>query len=81
MERVYLREWRTYKSLSQADLARFAGVSRYGIQLRERPGTERRAQPGTRRKLAAALGVAPHELLAPPPTAGATVREPDQGGE
>jgi transcriptional regulator with XRE-family HTH domain len=55
-----LRELRDRASLSQEELAERAGVSRATIADLERG--RRTAQPKTRRKLAEALGVAPHEL-------------------
>lgn len=55
-----LRELRDKASLSQEELAERAGVSRATIAALERG--KRTAQPKTRRKLAEALGVAPHEL-------------------
>ena len=55
-----LREWRDHAALSQEDLARRARVSRATIADLE--AGKRPARPSTRRKLAEALGVAPHEL-------------------
>ncbi len=56
-----LRELRDRASLSQEELAERAGVSRATIADLELG--KRKPQPKTRRKLAKALGVAPHELL------------------
>lgn len=56
-----LRETRKRAMLSQAELAERAGVSRDAI-VRLETG-KRRAQPATGRKLAAALGVEPRELV------------------
>jgi transcriptional regulator with XRE-family HTH domain len=55
-----LRELRDRASLSQEELAERAGVSRATIADLELGN--RKPQPKTRRKLAAALGVEPHEL-------------------
>jgi transcriptional regulator with XRE-family HTH domain len=55
-----LRELRDKASLSQEELAERAGVSRTTIA--ELELGKRKPQPKTRRKLAKALGVAPHEL-------------------
>ena len=55
-----LRELRDRASLSQMELAERAGVSRATIADLEL--AKRKPQPKTRRKLAAALGVEPHEL-------------------
>jgi transcriptional regulator with XRE-family HTH domain len=56
----HLRELRDHASLSQEELAERAGVSRATIADLERG--KRSPQPKTRRKLAAALGVEPHQL-------------------
>ena len=56
-----LRELRDRASLSQEELAEKAGVSRATIADLE--AGKRTAWPQTRRKIAEALGVAPHELL------------------
>ena len=58
---THLRELRDRASLSQEELAERAGVSRATIADLELG--KRKPQPKTRRKLAEALGVAPHELL------------------
>jgi transcriptional regulator with XRE-family HTH domain len=55
-----LRELRDHASLSQADLALRAGVSRATVADLE--AGKRPARPSTRRKLAEALRVEPHEL-------------------
>ena len=67
MDRVFVREWRRYRALSQADLAHKAGVTQATISRLEQPHAPP-PRPSTIRKLAAALGVAPHEVYAPPPT-------------
>jgi transcriptional regulator with XRE-family HTH domain len=67
MDRVYLREWRRYRALSQADLARQAGVTEATISRLEQANAPL-PRPSTIRKLAAILAVAPHELYAPPTT-------------
>jgi transcriptional regulator with XRE-family HTH domain len=55
-----LRELRDHASLSQADLALRAGVSRATVADLE--AGKRPARPSTRPKLAEALRVEPHEL-------------------
>ena len=65
MVRVFLREWRRYRALSQADLAQKAGVTEATISRLEQPGHSP-PRPSTIRKLAAALDIAPHQLYAPP---------------
>jgi transcriptional regulator with XRE-family HTH domain len=55
-----LRELRDRAALSQADLAQRSRVSRGTIADLE--AGKRPARPSTRRRLAEALGVAPHEL-------------------
>ncbi len=65
MDRVFLSEWRRYRAVSQADLAQKAGVTQATISRLEQPDPPV-ARPSTIRKLAAALGIAPHELYAPP---------------
>jgi transcriptional regulator with XRE-family HTH domain len=55
-----LRELRDHAALSQADLAQRSRVSRATIADLE--AGKRPARPSTRRRLAEALGVAPHEL-------------------
>ena len=57
-----LRALRNRAVLSQQDLARQAGVDQRTIGALER-GDYPDARPSTIRKLAEALGVAPHELL------------------
>jgi transcriptional regulator with XRE-family HTH domain len=65
MQQVFVREWRRYRALSQADLALKAAVTKATISRLEQPDPPA-ARPSTVRKLAAALGIAPHELYAPP---------------
>jgi transcriptional regulator with XRE-family HTH domain len=67
VHQVFLREWRWYRAMSQADLAQCAGVTEATISRLEQPGHSP-PRPSTIRKLAAALEIAPHELYAPPPT-------------
>lgn len=69
-----LREIRTGRVYSQAELATLAGVNE-GTVVRLELGRGK-AQPSTLRKLAKALGVAPWELLATdsPPTAAEASR-------
>jgi transcriptional regulator with XRE-family HTH domain len=55
-----LRELRDGAALSQEDLAKKANVSRATVA--ELEAGKRPARPSTRRKLAEALGVAPHQL-------------------
>jgi len=65
MHQVFLREWRHYRAVSQADLAQRAKVTEATISRLEQPGHPP-ARPSTIRKLAAALGIAPHQLYMPP---------------
>lgn len=65
MPQVFIREWRRYRALSQADLAHKAGVTEATISRLEQP-SQPPARPSTIRKLAAALEIAPHQLYAPP---------------
>jgi transcriptional regulator with XRE-family HTH domain len=51
--------------MSQADLAQRAAVTEATISRLEQPG-HAPPRPSTVRKLADALGVAPHQLYAPP---------------
>jgi transcriptional regulator with XRE-family HTH domain len=67
--RVYLREWREWRALSQAELAASAGLTIATISKLE--NQHYGAQPGTRRKLAQALNIEPHQLLSPPGYAAA----------
>lgn len=62
-----LRTLRLRRALSQRDLAARAGVSQVTIVRLERGEAEPR--PSTVRKLAAALGVDPAELVGEPDTA------------
>jgi transcriptional regulator with XRE-family HTH domain len=55
-----LKELRDKAALSQEDLAKRSGVARATVADLE--SGKRPARPSTRRKLAEALGVAPHEL-------------------
>jgi transcriptional regulator with XRE-family HTH domain len=58
-----LRQLRAERSLSQAALARAAGVSLWTVfQLENKPITPR---PSTVRKLAAALDIEPSEMISP----------------
>jgi transcriptional regulator with XRE-family HTH domain len=63
--KLYIKEWRQYRALSQFDLAQLAGMSRFAI-LRIESGANV-ARPSSVRKLATALGLQPHELYTPPP--------------
>lgn len=63
--RLFLREWRVFRSYSQAELARLAGVSRNAINRIELGARD--ARPDTVRKLAKALGTEPHRLRGLPP--------------
>jgi len=54
-----LRSWRRRQALTQHDLAARSGVSQVTIARAE---TGHAVRPTTVRRLAAALGVAPHEL-------------------
>lgn len=64
MAGLRLREWRRRRALSQAELATLAGVTKATIVALEKPDP-RTPHPRTLRKLAAALGVEPHELYPP----------------
>ena len=68
MQQVFVREWRRYRAVSQADLAQRAGVTEATISRLEQPGHSP-PRPSTIRKLADALEISPHELFAPPSTA------------
>jgi transcriptional regulator with XRE-family HTH domain len=68
MHQVFLREWRRYRAMSQADLAQRAGITEATISRLEQPGHSP-PRPSTIRKLADALAIAPYELYAPPWTA------------
>ena len=65
MHQVFLREWRRYRAVSQADLAQRAEVTEATISRLEQPDHPP-ARPSTIRKLAAALDIAPHQLYASP---------------
>ena len=62
---LYLKQWREYRSYSQAELARISGVSRNAINRIELGARD--ARPDTVRKLAKALGTEPHRLRGLPP--------------
>ena len=62
---LQLRAWRTYRALSQAELAARAGVTKQTVLALEKPG-HRRPHPRTVRKLAKGLGIAPHQLYSAP---------------
>lgn len=62
---VYLRQWRDWRALSQAELAKSASLTIATISKLE--NRHYGAQPGTRRKLAKALEIEPHQLLTVPP--------------
>jgi transcriptional regulator with XRE-family HTH domain len=55
-----LRYYREQASLSQRELARLAGLTQATVHKAERT---QELRPSTRRKLAAALGIAPAQLL------------------
>lgn len=61
MKLTRLREWRERKALSQRELSSAAGISRTTLVMLETLESE--PQPRTVRKLAAALGVEPSELM------------------
>jgi transcriptional regulator with XRE-family HTH domain len=65
MDRVFVREWRSFRALSQADLAQRARVTEATISRLEQPDPPA-ARPSTIRKLAAALEIAPHQLYTAP---------------
>jgi transcriptional regulator with XRE-family HTH domain len=58
---LQLRAWRTYRALSQAELAERAGVTKQTIIALEKSG-HRSPHPRTVRKLAKSLGIDPHQL-------------------
>jgi len=62
---VYLREWRDWRALTQAELAEATGLTITTISKLE--NRHYGAQAPTRRKLARALEIAPHQLLTVPP--------------
>jgi transcriptional regulator with XRE-family HTH domain len=74
---LYVRAWRQYRALSQADLAELAGMTREAITRLE--NSQRPPRPSTIRKLAQALGIAPHELAAPPPAYGVQKESTNDG--
>ena len=64
---THLAAWRAHAGISQAELARRAGLARSTIESLESPTPPAGARYSTRKKLAAALGVAPNRILYPPP--------------
>ena len=60
-----LKAWRRRRALSQAELAALAGLTKPTVVGLEWP-TPRTPHPRTVRKLAAALGIEPHELYESP---------------
>jgi len=58
---VKLRRLRKERALSQQDLERVSGVAQHTISILE--SAKRGARPSTIRKLAAALGVEPREII------------------
>ena len=62
----HLPAWRKAAGLSQAELARRAGVSHSTVESLESAKKPTRARPGTRRRLGDALGIPPNWLLYPP---------------
>ena len=63
--RLYLREWRKQRRLTQKELAKLTGIPESTISRYE--AGERRVHIAVLGKLAAALGVRPGWLLEPPP--------------
>jgi len=63
--RLWLREWRQFRGLSQVELSRLAAVDRHTVIALEKPG-HRPPWPRTLAKLAAVLGVAPFRLWSEP---------------
>ena len=64
MDGLYLKEWRKKRKLTQKELSRLTGISESVISRYEHG--ERRVHVAALGKLAAALGVRPGALLAPP---------------
>ena len=62
--RLFLREWRKQRRLTQKELGRLTGISESVISRYE--AGERRVHVGVLGKLAAALGVRPGTLFMPP---------------
>jgi transcriptional regulator with XRE-family HTH domain len=58
-----MRDWRARRALSLRELARASGVAYRGVVLIE--NGRRRPYPSTRRKIAAALGVEPWQVIFP----------------
>ena len=63
--RLYLKEWRKRRRLTQKELGRLTGISESVISRYE--AGERHVHIAVLGKLAAALGVRPGWLLEPPP--------------
>ena len=63
--RLYLREWRKKRRLTQKELAKLTGIPESTISRYEHG--ERRVHIAVLGKLAAALGLRPGWLLEPPP--------------
>jgi len=62
-ERRTMREWRARRALSLRELARASKVAYRGVVLIE--NGRRRPRPSTRRRIAAALGVEPWQVIFP----------------
>lgn len=65
--RTYLRLWRQFRALTQAELGERAGISRITVNRIERTSCENYA--ATRRALADALGITPEDLYRKPDAA------------
>jgi transcriptional regulator with XRE-family HTH domain len=63
MLKLCVREWREFRSLSQAELAELSGIENNTISRIEKRGN---ARPETVRRLAAALQIKPEELWSSP---------------
>ena len=63
MKQLRLRYWRERRALSMGELSARSGVTKAAISSLEKPD-HRTPRPITVRKLAAALGIEPHELYA-----------------
>jgi DNA-binding Xre family transcriptional regulator len=57
---TYLRAWREYLGLTQAEVAEKAGISQAALSQME--AGESKLRKATREKLAAAMGINPHQL-------------------